>query len=119
MEINLEFLIPIGIFASIAFMVKVISDNKVKHKLIDKKILDENIKYLFLKSTFSHPVVNIKWSFILMAIGLPLLLVEIFPTFFSDRVIIAFMFIFSGIGFYLYYFIAQKEYEKDKKNKSE
>jgi len=49
MENLAEALIPVFIFMPVALIIKIISDNNIRRKLIDKGMVDENVKYLFLK----------------------------------------------------------------------
>ena len=108
-----EIFLPISIFGSIAVIIKIISDNVIRSKLIQKGLVDENIKYLFDKKYSSHPTNNLKWGFILIGIGLPLLLRQMFPDLFSDEGMIGLMFILAGVGFIVYYNIAKKESQKN------
>lgn len=111
MENLAEALIPVFIFMPVALIIKIISDNNIRRKLIDKGMVDENVKYLFLKKQSSHPISNLKWGMILIGIGLPLLLKQIFPSVISDEGMIGMMFILAGLGFICYYVIAKKELE--------
>jgi len=108
MSNNLEFLIPLAIFLPFAYIIKVISDNNVRRKLIEKGIVDEKVKYLFWKNNTAHPVSNLKWGFILIGIGLALLLGQILPESVDESAVFGIMFIFAGIGFLVYYRIAKK-----------
>ncbi|MFZ5517968.1 MAG: DUF6249 domain-containing protein [Candidatus Zhuqueibacterota bacterium] len=111
MSNNLEFLIPLAIFLPFALIVKVISDNNVRRKLIEKGMVDEKIKYLFWKKYTTHPVSNLKWGFILIGIGLALLLGQILPDSVDESAVFGIMFIFAGIGFLAYYRIAKNVVE--------
>ena len=109
METNpYEIFIPMVLFIVVAVITKIISDNKIKHKIIEMDSVNENLKYLNPLKFTVHPVVNLKWSFLSFAIGLPLLLKQFFPDI-ANEGIIGLMLIFSGIGFYLYYLMAKKE----------
>ena len=107
MENSLEILIPLFIFLPVALIIKIISDNHIRRKLIEKGMVDENIKYLFMKRYSFHPVSNLKWGFILIGLGLPMVLSQFLPSTFSDPGIFGLMFIFAGIGFVAYYLIAK------------
>lgn len=111
MESNLEILIPLFVFLPVALIIKIISDNSLRRKLIEKGMVDENIKYLFMKRYTFHPMSNLKWGFVLIGIGLPMLLSQMLPRTLSDTGIFGLMFIFAGIGFVAYYLIAKNTIE--------
>ena len=113
MQSTYEFLIPVAMFFVVAIIVKIVSDNRIRHKLIDKDMVDENLKYFYLKRFAIHPLSNIKWGFILVGISIPLLLDQFFPDYFTGEGIMGLMFLFAGIGFIIYYFIAKREMEKN------
>lgn len=104
-------LIPIAFFFAVAIIVKFISDNKIRRQLIDKGIVDENIKYLYTYEV--QPLSSIKWGVVLIGIGLALLIGQIFHYEISEEVTIGLMFLFAGIGFVIYYFMAKKKLSDD------
>lgn len=114
MDTDYSFIAAVALFFSIVFIVKVISDNKVRHKLIEKGMVDENLKFLYpAKKSLFHPLISVKWGFILIGIGLGFLLKQFFPETIDTNGVIGLIFIFSGIGFLSYYLIAKKELDKE------
>jgi hypothetical protein len=104
---NLEFLIPITLFIAFVAIVKIISDNRVKKMLIERGKVDESVKFLYEKPYWQSPLNSLKWGFVLIGIGLAFLLGQLFPYSVSDEAVIGLMFLFAGIGFLLYYFMAK------------
>ena len=105
---NLEILIPIVLFICFVAVIKIISDNRVKKLLIEKGKVDENLKFLHYQ-TARNPLSSVKWGFVLIGIGLAFLLGQLFPYDVSDESIIGLMFLFAGIGFMIYYFMAKNQ----------
>ncbi|OQX95371.1 hypothetical protein B6I21_05785 [candidate division KSB1 bacterium 4572_119] len=103
-----ELLIPLSIFLPVALIIKIISDNSIRRKLIEKGMVDENVKFLFLKKQSFHPISNIRWGLVLIGIGLPFLIRQVATFDISDEGVIGMMLVFAGIGFVVYYFLAQK-----------
>jgi hypothetical protein len=104
---GMEILIPITMFIAFVAIVKIISDNRVKKMLIERGKVDENIKFLYQTPYWSTPLSSLKWGFVLVGIGLAFLLGQLFPYSVSDEAVIGLMFLFAGVGFLLYYFMAK------------
>lgn len=109
-------LVPIIAFIVFAYIVKVLSDNKVRKMAIQKGELDESIKYL-IGNNYSTPP-SLKWGMVLLAVGLGIFAGQIIEAlgFGSDEFTFALMFIFGGVAMIAYYFIANKIAEKAKEN---
>lgn len=105
---NLEFLIPIASFAMIVLIVKYITDNRTRQKLIDKGMVDEKIKYLFVRGQ-EEPMSSLKWGLVLIAIGVALTLNVMFPAIAEGPASIGVMFLFAGIAFIVYYMIVKSK----------
>ena len=101
------------IFASAAFVIKVVSDNRIRRRIVESGQVDEKIKYLYFKSgnKMFDPLSNVKWGMVLVGIGLALLLGQMFPYDITETMTIGFMFLFAGIAFLIYYFIQKGKSE--------
>ena len=62
--------VPIVFFIIIAVIIKILSDSKTKRILIEKGMLDENVKYLYADRYDSNVPASLKWGMVLTAIGL-------------------------------------------------
>lgn len=105
-----EIFIPITVFGAAVLIVKIIADYKLRKTLVEKAEINENIKFLFTGyTTEERNRSNLKWGMVLIGIGLPFLLKELFPRTFYDESILGLVLIFAGIGFLLYYFMSPKQ----------
>ena len=102
-----ETIIPIVvvpvIFFSIVAIIKIISDNAVRKHLIEKGLIDENLKYLYRKTDESS---SLKWGMILVAVGAAIFVAEFMN--FSEEVVFGLMFILAGASLITYYFMAAR-----------
>ncbi len=108
---SVEILVPIAFFATIAFIVKIVSDNGLRNKLAQRGQVDENIKYLYLKPANDYPLTSLKWGMVFVAIGIALFLRTIIPGL-TDVMMMGWMFLLVGIVFVIYYFLSRKNEKK-------
>ncbi len=100
------------IFGSILIFVKMLSDNSLRHKLIEKNMVDENVKYLYA-SKMDHLVPSsLKWGFVCVGIGLAVLIGQIVPSDMEEEITVGSIFILAGVGFLLYFFVARNMLKK-------
>lgn len=110
MDVDLTGIVAlIGAFWAPVLIVKIISDNKVRHELINKGLVDENVKYLYSGNLILQPLASVKWGLILIGIGVALFIGRTYRL--HDQIVFGLMFIFAGIGFIVYYFLAKKKME--------
>ena len=119
MENAMEKLIPITMLIAIVAIVKIISDNKIKRLAIEKGLVSENLKYLYLDRFERWVPGSLKWGIVLVSLGLALLVVKIYPGDISDEFTIGSMFLFAGLGLVIYYFVASRIAKKAKKEGAE
>ena len=106
-----DVLIPIVVFITIYGIAKLISDNRIRSKLIDKGEINENLQYLYATQTGKAKVYsNLKWGFVLLGIGVAMLLKQIAPFYITDESVFGLMFVFAGAGFLVYYFISKDQF---------
>lgn len=108
-----EIMIPAIIFLAIIAIVKISTDTSTRHKLIDKGMVDEKVKFLFAKQSQLQRLSSLKWGMVLVSIGLALLISYIWPDLFTDGGTIGLMLLFAGIAFLIYYGVAQKYLESN------
>lgn len=99
-------------FGSIAIMLKIITDMVTRHKLIDKGLVDEKVKFLYNGGSRSRALNNLKWGMVLIGIGVAALAGSLAPDYFDEAGVLGLMFIFGGVGFLAYYILLAK-HEKD------
>ncbi len=111
---NTEFIIPIGVLMVIGWVIKVLSDNRLRGRLIDKGVLDENAKFLFMNQTEPSNLSSLKWGLVLLGLGLALFIGQLFPSSITNDMTVGGMFIFAGLGFLVYYFVARRIIEQSR-----
>ena len=97
------------IFVSISFVVKVISDNRIRKRLIESGKIDEKLQFLYMDGgkKESSPLSSLKWGLVLVALGLALFVGQFLPYEMEGEGTIGTMFLFSGIAFLIYYNISK------------
>jgi len=96
------------VFFSIVTIVKIVVDSSTRRRMLETGTLDDRMKRLLLSQAELSTLSNIKWGMILIGIGLAALLSQLLPYWFSDEGAIGLVFLFAGLGFLIYYPIAQK-----------
>ena len=96
-------LIPITMFLVLGWIVKTISDNRVRKMLIQKGQLEPSLKDVFADYTDSQIPNALKWGMVLVGIGLGLIVGQNF----GEEIQVAMLFIFAGAALVLYYVLAR------------
>jgi uncharacterized membrane protein len=99
------------VFGAFAIITKIITDTMTRHRIINKGLVDENVKYLFQNYGRRCSHSNIKWGMVLIGIGIAVLVRQLAPYSVSDEMMVGLMFLFAGIAFLIYYPIAKKQDE--------
>ena len=102
-----ESVIPITLFIIIGLIIKWGMDNKTRRLLIEKGMVDEKLKYLFTEPPQS--LSSMKWGMVLIGIGLALFIGQIFSSDLTEEATMGLMFLFAGLGFIIYYFMAKSK----------
>jgi len=93
-------IIPITFFIVVAVIVKIVSDNGIKRKLIAGGLVNENVQYLYSDRLNAAVPGSLKWGMVLVAVGLALLIAPDMTEF-----TLALMLIFGGAALIAYYII--------------
>jgi len=97
----------------VGYVFKLIVDHRMRMKLIDKNMVDENIKHLFTEGSQSQFLSSLKWGMVLIGVGLAAFIGRLIPDD-PDRVItFGAMLVLAGLGLLLYYFIINKKFKRD------
>jgi di/tricarboxylate transporter len=113
-----EMLPLIVFFGLIAYVVKILLENATRRKLIDKGMVDENVKYLFLDKPKSQILPALKWGMVAIGIGIAIFIGQMVQYDLREEVTIGCMLIFGGLALVIYYAIANKMLEKHKQDNS-
>ena len=113
-----DLFVAIVIFGSTVACFKIITDYKLKKKIIESGLVNEKLDSLFPNKLVS--LSSLKWGLVLLGIGLAFIIGALFVPFIPDemknKITIGLMLGFGGIGFLIYYAIASsKESSKNKK----
>ena len=93
-------LVPITFFIVFAVIVKIVSDNGIKKRLIAQGKLDENVKYLYADRLNAGVPASLKWGMVLTAVGAALLIAPEF-----DELTLGLMLVMGGVALIVYYFV--------------
>ena len=100
---DLGFLVPVAFFAMIVWIVKIISDNKIRKRALENGNLKESMKYLWEKSYANKPLQNIKWAIIFGGSGIVILLAHIFCI--VEAIALGLVALVIAIALIVYYFM--------------
>jgi hypothetical protein len=114
-----EMLPLIVMFFMVPIIIKLLSDNKTRRKLIEKGLVDEKVKYLFMNKPKEYVSSSLKWGMVLIAIGLAVFVGQLAPKELMEEVTIGAMFVFGGVALVIYYAIASKKISEEHKMQSE
>lgn len=109
-----EMLPLIAMFLVVPVVIKLLSENKTRRKLIEKGLVDENIKYLFPDKPKDYVSSSLKWGMVLIAMGLAVFAGQMAPSDLVEEVTIGCMLVFGGLALVIYYVIASKKLNKSK-----
>lgn len=118
MEKMWEMLPLLAMFLVVPVIIKLLSDNKTRRKLIEKGLVDEKVKYLFLDKPKEHVSSSLKWGMVLIAVGLAVFVGQMAPKELVEEVTIGAMFVLGGLALVIYYAIASKKMNKSEVERS-
>lgn len=109
MHINLDNLVPIAFFGFVFLIIKTISNNRLRKRLIDSGQVGEQAKHLFPKE-YQNYNNSLKWGLVIAAVGLGILIGNSLPLHEDDKAVytIALMLLLAGTAFIIFYFIDRK-----------
>lgn len=113
-----DVLIVSVIFFSFLAFVKILVDHSVRSKLIQKDMVDEKVKFLYFNSHDYRAPSSLKWGLVLIGIGLAFVIGTLVPERLEGEIIVGCIFLFAGIAFMSYYFIAKSIIQKEDEAKA-
>ena len=115
---GVEVLVPIASFIFVFLTVKAFLDYRNRQKLIEKGLVDENIKYLFAAKQEGPVSPSLKWGLVLIAIGVAVFIGQTVKSEKAEEITIGAMFTLAGLALLLYYAIANRAAKKSKAENS-
>jgi hypothetical protein len=106
------------IFLGIIALLREVSQNRLRHKVVDKGVNPSNLNFqaLFSREAARNRYGSLKWGMLLVGIGLVLLVVQILPVEVSDETTVGIMSLVAGLCLLIYHFAAPAvEKTEDKK----
>jgi hypothetical protein len=106
---DVEILVPLGFFAAIVWIVKIISDNRIRRKVLDQRVSDELAEAILQKGQSDPSVLGaLKWGLVVLAVGASLLLMGILSVDVDEPLGYGLLFSAAGGGLVAYYLIASQ-----------
>jgi len=102
------------VFGALFLTIKLVLDNRLRNKLIDKGMVDENLKFLYTSTAQVQRLSSLKWGIVLISLGLALSIKFLWPDVIDEDGTIGLMFLFAGIGFMIYFAISQQFMKNNK-----
>jgi hypothetical protein len=101
---DVEILVPLGFFAMIAYIVKLISDNRLRRKVLNSAA-SENMAEALLDRQWAEPRTRsaLKWGLIFFSLGIGVLFVDLLTIGFESPLAYAILLLATGLallGFY-------------------
>lgn len=115
---DVEILVPLGFFLSIVWIVKIISDNRIRRKLVDQRVSDEMARAIMQKGATPSAFGALKWGLVILGIGGALIIGHILTIDMDDPIGLGFVFLAAGAGLVTYYFMTTEEEDTAPKAKS-
>jgi len=103
---DVEILVPLGFFAMIAYIVKLISDNRLRRKVLNSPASEEMAEAL-LQRQWSEPRTRsaLKWGLIFVSLGAGVLIVNLLAIGFESPLAYAVLLLATGAALLGYYLI--------------
>ena len=102
------------IFFSFVTLIKILSDNHLRKKMIESGVVDENLKYLYADKHEAKVPSALKWGIVLIAIGVAFIIGQLMPIDIQGEITAALIFIMAGIGLLIYYGFAKVMFKNEK-----
>jgi hypothetical protein len=109
-----EVLVPLGFFALVAYIAKLIRDTRVRRKALDASLSEEAAE-AFARGSSPDPSIQValKWGLVVLALGAGLLFVDLLAISFESPVAYAVLLLVTGIALLGYYLIEQDDESTD------
>lgn len=93
-------------------LVKILSDNHIRRRLIDAGLVDEKVKFLYTDRFDARVPSALKWGIVCIAIGAAFLIGQLVPMAMEGEITAGLIFLFAGAGLLAYYLLVRNMGEK-------
>ena len=108
-----DVLIPLGFFALVAYIAKLIRDTRIRRKALEAPLSEEAAEAFVRGGSFEPSTKSaLKWGLVVLAIGAGLLFVDLLTISFESPVAYAVLLVASGIALLGYYLIEQDDEDR-------
>lgn len=105
---DVEILVPLGFFAMIAYIAKLIGETRIRRKALESSASDEVAETVLARhGSKPSPQSALKWGLVIFALGGGVLLVDLFQISFESPLAYAILLVVTGIALLGYYLIEQ------------
>jgi len=110
---DVEILVPLGFFVAIVWIVKIISDNRIRRKVLDQRVSDDLAEAILAKNVSKPSALGaLKWGLIVLGLGGALVFIEMLSIDVDEPLAYGLMFLAAGGGLVAYYLIAAQDEEE-------
>ena len=106
---NLDAIIPITLFACIAFAIKVVVDARVRHKMVESSGSTDVVRSMLEGEEARRRHASLRWGVTLVALAIGFALVDVGGWDEVTPAVIAILLGATGLGNLAYYAIARKQ----------
>jgi hypothetical protein len=117
----MEDMVPVLVLTVIGYflleLVKVVSESRIRSKLIEKGMVDEKIKHLFGPRQLEESASSLKWGLVMIAVGLAFMFAFAIhnwvPAGIRGEITAGAVFTMAGLAMIVYYVIARSREKKE------
>jgi hypothetical protein len=107
-----EFLVPLGFFAMVAYIAKLIGDTRIRRKALESHA-NADVADAILNRRWAEPSTRsaLKWGLVIVSLGVGILLVDLFTIGFESPLAYAVLLLATGTALLGYYLIERDDRE--------
>jgi len=109
MEEMVPIVMFISMFATLSYITRVISDNRVRRELVANQVSPEVIQKLFLENRAEDFNTNLKWGMVSVALGLALVIIQFTGLNSEEPLTFGIGFLAAGGGLLAYYGLKRED----------
>jgi hypothetical protein len=94
------------IFPTFGLMFKWYFEYRTRRQLIERGLVDENVKYLQFNKMENYAPSSLKWGLVFLFVGVAIVFLRILSEYIPDEIVLGTMLIAAGLGLLVYYVMA-------------
>jgi len=105
-----DVLVPLGFFALVAYIAKLIRDTRIRRKALESAFSEEAAEAFVQRTSFEPSTRSaLKWGLIVLALGAGLLFVDLLAISFESPLAYAVLLLATGVALLGYYLVEQDD----------